>query len=225
MDNPWQLLHATEPFVLDGDKTAVLHYNKRFPESKSPDTYLHVELLPEPFQGRRDAPIVLLNLNPGFTKSDLQHSRTPHFIELSRQNLIHEALDYPLFYLDPKLQGSGGYYWWGRMLRKWFPSHDQQLIARSFLNIEYFPYKSREFDHRHPFVESQNYGFSLVKEAIERKALIILMRSERLWHRAVPELRTYPGYFKLKNIRRPTISRGNCGDECYDQILAILGSP
>ena len=50
-----------------------------------------------------------------------------------------------------------------------------------------------------------------------------MMRSEKLWLEAVPELATYE-YLKIKNPRNPTISANNLGVDSYAQILMALGA-
>jgi len=69
MQNPWEHLRQTPHFVLDMDKpfTAWHDQNKgQFDPAKR----IHLELLPEPFLGRHEAPVTLLNLNPGFSPDD-----------------------------------------------------------------------------------------------------------------------------------------------------------
>jgi len=68
MRNPWTDLPATAPFVLPCDKEAIEAFNA----SAKPDHTIHTEVLPAPFVGNPTAPIVLLNLNPGYTKQHKQ---------------------------------------------------------------------------------------------------------------------------------------------------------
>ncbi len=57
---------------------------------------LHLELLPEPFLGRPDAPVILLNLNPGFNDEDiLAHGRLD-FAESARLTLLRAPQAYPV---------------------------------------------------------------------------------------------------------------------------------
>ena len=44
---------------------------------------------------------------------------------------------------------------------------------------------------------SQEYGFNLVRQAVERGALIIGLRSERLWKEAVPALTDHSRFYQL----------------------------
>ncbi len=65
--NPWQRLPLLKPFVLPEDKSPLSSFNA----SASDDFFVHLELLPEPFLGSPNAPVVVLGLNPGFKEADL----------------------------------------------------------------------------------------------------------------------------------------------------------
>ena len=58
MSNPWGRLPCTAPFVLPEDKEEVLAFNKKVGEGHP--AYLRLEVMPEPFVGKPDAPVVLL---------------------------------------------------------------------------------------------------------------------------------------------------------------------
>lgn len=75
MDNPWTHLPPRPPHVLLSDLSAIVASNQRV----GGDHQLHTELLLEVFLGDLLAPIVLSNLNPGFS------DRT------SRYTLIHAS--------------------------------------------------------------------------------------------------------------------------------------
>jgi hypothetical protein len=57
---------------------------------------------------------------------------------------------------------------------------------------------------------SQRYGWQLVRNAMKRQSVIVVMRSKRLWFGAIPELETYPRIYELRNVQNVTISPGNC---------------
>lgn len=61
MVNPWISLPASALFVLSRDAEAIEAFNAGASESHA----IHLEVIPEPFIGLPDAPVVLLNLNPG----------------------------------------------------------------------------------------------------------------------------------------------------------------
>jgi len=86
--------------------------------------------------------------------------------------------------------------------------------------IEYFPYVSEKFGCQ-TCIPSQAYNFYLVQEAIRRNALVIQMRSKRVWQEAVPGLMSYHNYYELRNPQNPAISQNNCPDG-YPEILKVL---
>ena len=63
MTTPWTYLPHTAPFILPEDESIVSAFNKKY---QGNDCELHTELPPEPYAGRRDAPVVLLMLHPGY---------------------------------------------------------------------------------------------------------------------------------------------------------------
>ena len=59
--NPWVDLPEESPFVLHGDAAAIARFNARANERHR----IRLDVLPEPFIGRPDAPLVLLNRTAG----------------------------------------------------------------------------------------------------------------------------------------------------------------
>ena len=135
MLNPWNKLPTTPPYILDIDKSLVENYKAKFNE----DTELHFELLPEPFLGNPLAPVVLLNLNPGY----ITFHQEPKFIKLSRANLNHQLLEYPIFLLNPSLSAPGRYYW-EKKLGSLIRNAIKEVVANNVLCVEYFPYHSKK---------------------------------------------------------------------------------
>ena len=114
MHNPWLLLPETAPFVLSSDKKSIRNFNNQAKQEHQ----IHLELLPEPYLGNPQAKIVLLNLNPGFSESDiLFHRDNAYFAKTSRANLHHECQEYPFYLLDPKNLAAPGSGWWRRKLQ------------------------------------------------------------------------------------------------------------
>ncbi|MHB8600691.1 MAG: hypothetical protein ACYDER_28285 [Ktedonobacteraceae bacterium] len=73
---------------------------------------IHVEVLPEPYTGNPDAPVLLLNLNPGFYEKNAHFlTGNEYFTKTSRANAMHEQLEYPFYLFDPDNADSPGYYW------------------------------------------------------------------------------------------------------------------
>jgi hypothetical protein len=205
--NPWLKLSRHLPFVLPEDALRLDVYHEVHNRS---DTAYHLELPPVPFQGRPDAPIVLLGLNPGYVKADDNRHTTSYFQDTIFRNYHHDpTLEYPLFFLDPQIEAGtekGGQYWWHQRLKPLRQQYEDKLLAQAFLSIQYVPYRSTSYKHTSKVLESQKYGFDLVRQAIERNALVIGLRSERLWKGAVPELNDYKKFYQLSNPRNPILS-------------------
>ena len=127
-------------------------------------------MLPEPFLGRRDAPVVLLNLNPGYSPEGPRIHSDPSFAARVRRNLCHLPAEYPFYLLDPAITGPGRD-WWEPKLRQLIGQVGRQVVATGVLCIEYFPYHSRRFRHRRLPLPSQQYSFSLVREALSEGRL------------------------------------------------------
>jgi hypothetical protein len=220
--NPWLALPKQKPFVLSHDVPSLQAYSD-YPSS----TAYHLHLLPLPFQGRPDAPIIVLGLNPGYDEGDETKQTTDYFIETNLRNYRHDStLPYPLFFLDPKIEGEhsgAGQKWWHQRLKPLRQHYkDDELLARAILSVQYVPYRSKTYKHSRELLESQKYGFELVRQAINRGALIIGLRSKKLWEEAVPGLKNYAQFYQLSNPRNPVISEQQLGKEGYQKLIAEL---
>ncbi len=85
--------------MLPADRPAITHYNDVVPDAK----HIHLDLMPEPFLGSPEVPIVFLALNPGFSPDDYPWHQQEHFKQLSRDNLLHAPMRYPFYLLDPSI--------------------------------------------------------------------------------------------------------------------------
>lgn len=217
MTSPWSALPDTEPFVLPSDRPYVDAFNAR----ARPKAHIHLEVLPEPYLGRPNAPVVFLNLNPGFDETTIRfHRLNTYFIQSLRRNLVHEDSDYPFYLLDPQNSRSPGYAWWNQYLRELISEVGRPTVARGVLCVEYFPYASRGFGFRGT-VPSQAYSIGLVRNAMRRQAVVVLLRAERYWLGAIPELASYDRHYRLRNPQRVYVTRGNCPDG-YPEIIRVL---
>lgn len=218
MKNPWELLPNSTPYFLPSERRFIEYFNSSVEDIHR----IREELMPEPYLGRPDAPIVLLNLNPGFDEREIPfHNEDPYFMEICRMNLLHEPAEYPFYLLDPEISESIGHQWWMKKLRMPIEAVGLDQVAKKVLCIEYFPYHSIRFKPFKRILVSQQYSFFLVKKAIQRNALIIIMRSQRYWLKAIPELASYPMKYQLRNPQNVVISPNNCPDG-YPEIMKIL---
>src|SRR5579862_9088585 len=168
--NPWQRLPHEGEFVLPEDAEAISAFN-----SKAPDEFrVHLELQPEPYLGNPKAPIVVLGLNPGFDVQDPDYHKQQSFSDRVRLNLFHEPAEWPLFYVN-WTDGSPGGRWWRDKLRDLWQSiaipksaDSMRVVASCVFAVEFFPYHSRNFNHRELRSVAQPYSFGLVRQAVER---------------------------------------------------------
>ncbi len=221
MQNPWLNLPSKSDYILEIDRKDVLRYNgSRHKE----DRKIILKTIPEPFIGNpRLAKVVLLNLNPGYSKEDLATHRDDEFKEAIFHNLHHERQRFPFYPLNPKFEWTGAGKWWlPRTCELLKAGLDLETIAEGLLVIEWFPYHSTRAELPiEPFCCSQEYSFSLAKKMLEDGRLVVGMRSKRRWARVCEKLGRVP---YLKNPRCGHISRKNAGEELLAKIVRALKS-
>lgn len=224
-DNPWHHLPDRAPFVLPEDESVIQTFN----EGVSEKYQFHNDILPEPFVGDPNAPVVLLSNNPGYKPERVRHKLEPRFMARMRDNLIHRPSDYPFVFFAPDIDESHQV-WWNHKLKgllDYFESEKlaRSILARSIFVVEHFPYSSERYRGWKKLLPSkaQEYNISLVEKAIERKAIIVLMRGKSRWLKAVRQLHGYEHLCELQNHQAGTISRKNC-QRFEDVVQAIKAS-
>ena len=217
MVNPWRELPTKRPFVLPCDRVSVDLFNR---STKRDALRIETSLLPEPFTGRPDAPVVVLALNPGLSEEDARNHRKAAFRQRLLDCLRHEATNYPFHHLDPIEDGPGAR-WWLRTMGAVMAVTGRETLARKLFCIEFFPYHSSSFGHAHLRLPSQAYSFELVRRAMRRDAVILLTRGRGIWFGAVPELATYRHLHSVGNWRSASISPRNC-PEGFEATLRKL---
>jgi hypothetical protein len=216
-DNPWTRLPHQPPFVLAEDRPLLDGRGDRS------DIAVDTTLIPEPFLGDPAAAIVLLNLNPGWSGEDAWWHAQPTFREASLLCLQHQSRKFPFFLLDPRFSGAPGNTWWNRKLKPLVERCGIEVVARSLFCLELFPYHSKRFGHRRLRLPSQEYSLTLLREAIARNALVVVMRSLRLWCERVPEL-TAADLVQVSSVQNPVLSELNLGDRFHELITKIGSS-
>lgn len=204
MKNPWLDLPQAPPYVLSADEAPLNAFNRGVQRHYFYDT----SLLPEPYFGRFDAPVVVLNLNPGWSPEDAQVHAQPAFAKLCRSSLGHTLKPYPFLHLRPSATTPGAK-WWRSRTRALSEEVGFDSVALNLACVQFMPYHSIKFSRKRHQFESQNYGFHLVKQAMKRGAEIIIMRGKDLWFAAIPELASYPRLHQASNPRSPYLSVGN----------------
>jgi len=211
--NPWQNLKPL--YVLPEDFAAIAHHRNY--------SNLRLDTLPDQVIGGLDkAEVVFLLLNPGFDDKDITvNLALPEFVEANRRNLT-DPYTSPFYYFGSGLEATGGYVWWARILKSLVRAGVTEAILRhKIMAIEYFPYHSKDWKNL-PSVPSQQLSFDLVNEAIRRGKTIVIMRSKNLWFGAVPLLEYYANKMVIKNLRNPSVSPANLGEENFNIILSKL---
>lgn len=133
--NPWLAVPRQPPYLLPCDRAAIDEYNSKTREISA----IQLDVLPEPFVGVATAPVVLLNLNPGFDDRDPEVHVRPEFQAILRNNYAQSSTPYPFYFLDPAFE-SPGRQWWERKLRWLLEEFEPKELARSIQCVEYFPY-------------------------------------------------------------------------------------
>lgn len=218
--NPWLKVarQKSPPYLAECDQ-----------DIKLADFYnLHIELLPQPYFGNViSAKVVCLLLNPGY-------SRTEDIVELDCRKLqqaLRDNLDSTtswLVHLDDEFDWTSGGQWFRQKIFNPLSRHGVTCdgLNRNFAVVEYFPYYSSTFDIKlNKPLESQHYGFELVRQAISNNATILLMRGKKLWRQAVPELVHYQksgDYITPHSSRNVILSEKNLGKENFTKIVEAL---
>jgi hypothetical protein len=215
-DNPWVRLPVRPPFVLPEDEQAVHEFNA----GASEDHRLQIaDFLPEPFIGDPVSPVLLLSNNPGFSKHSA-FRKDPKFMTRIRDCISLKSSDFPFYYLAPDYHSR----WWRQKLKCLLQRFGDDVIARSVCNVVFFPYVSKKFGHGRCKLPSQEFSFRLVGEAMERGAVIVLMRKGQLkqWQKKVPGFGEYDKLILLRNPQMPAVSPKNCDAGDYERVVAAI---
>ncbi|WP_257386505.1 hypothetical protein [Tahibacter caeni] len=216
MLNPWAAIPAAPPFVLPMDSAYIAAANAAC-EPYAPG-WLHTGRMPEPRSGRRDAPVLVLQINPSYDPTTMREALSATAVAEQRAALADEYAPHAcLARGDP---------WWLRAFAQPVAQFGRARVAQAVCSLEYFPYPSRRFSHAHWRLRSQDYQFSLVCDALARGALIVVTRGLSLWLGAVPELAVELGRTVLlsRNPQRVSISPGNLPGGGYERVLAAIES-
>lgn len=214
VDNPWSALPESPPYVLDVDRDAVYQHNAH----AAAQHRLQLELMPEPFLGRRDAPVVVLLGNPGYSVHDHMWHEQAQFRDAIRANLWHERTTYAHPLLDPAFSQASGSRWWTARLRRLIEATDLRTVADNLLVLEALPYHSKEY--RGHGIPSQLYTRHLLAQAQARQALVVHVRGP--WCRWDPALEFYPGLLRTSSPQVAHLSPRNLGEAGFQRVVEAL---
>jgi hypothetical protein len=215
--NPWLELPPKAPFVLPQDASAVERFNDRASERTRLEVLL---LLPEPFVGRLEAPIILLALNPGVSEGDFALHDDPAFRSRVRSCHKQEPVEWPYYYLDPQVSGPGAR-WSARVLGPLIREVGATAVANGVVLFEHLAYHSRGFGHHRLELPSQRFTFDQVNDGLSRAAAIFVTRGFNYWSKAIPSLLNHPRLFRTRSAQNIVISPRNCSDG-WDAALSAL---
>jgi len=208
--------------VLPEDEVAIRAFN-----AKEMGTAYEIMLdqIPSPYIGKPDAPVLLLNLNPGYAPDLTSEATQDAFARAARTAMEHGDSEYPFYPLDPALAGSAaGHEWWSLMLGPLIRASGRsaQEVSRKIFCVEYFPYHSVKYSWNGDLLPSQRYSHDLVGTALAAGARVIIMRSRKQWEEAVPALKGHPRVCSLKNHQRTFISEGNMDPKAFAEIVNLV---
>lgn len=223
MDNPWKNLPDAVPYVLEQDRYVIHEINYKYGDSPRK---IQTQLMPEPFIGNIEAPIIILTKNPGFDKLNDPFWHTQEKLQrLARINLFQEPSDYPFYFLNPEIHHSPGAVWHREKLRTLINKTSLIKVAQNICSIPSFPYHTSQYSGipkriSKEVLPSQRYTRFIVLMAIERNDIIVLGSGKNEWETLVPELFNYQKTYFLRNSQRPYISPGNLNQ--FAELLDVI---
>jgi len=216
--NPWKNLPCNPPFVLEEDSSYINTFNEI---QNNANFKINTNYVPEARLGPVNAPVVILQLNPSYNRDEAEG---PNELEIKKdlENIMNEG-EYH----------KGGYEttnWWNTRLNNLRCDVGEEKLAKNLLSVEFFPYRSLNFDHNELRIPSQKYSFDLVRNALKNNAVVVVGRGWKLWCSAIPELyeqfndpkSEHGTVFRLNNPRSSYYSRNNLGEDPYNKIVNVI---
>ena len=216
------------PYVLDADRPFVEAFNAALPHgaTRATPSPLHIQehLVPEPWLGRRDAPVCLLLLNPGVDDRDFVSHRDADF--RARLAAAIGDDDAPHFHLSNAAATPGRRWWVHAMssLQSTLGANDAGALQDAVSAIQLFPYRSRNFGHIGVRVPSQAASIARVHEHLARRTILVV-RSWFSWVGLVPELadpRRADHVFPFGGRRLQLHSTWLGGQAAFDSIVEAV---
>ncbi|MDO8339467.1 MAG: hypothetical protein Q7T16_02310 [Candidatus Burarchaeum sp.] len=238
MENPW--IELVKLYEEDGtcihplDKKKIDEINSQL-EGKI-DEKIQISQRPLPYLGNPyTANVLFLLLNPGYKEGGIGSGE--HY-ELWKKNILHEDMDYPIYELDPEVRknGSRSHRWFYVRLKQLFGKEDllknAEKISKKICFVEYFPYHSKKASSLWKYggitLPTQEYGFELVRKAVERGAIIVIMKGKKQWLKKICEYKSRIEYYQTTNaqgssLTKDVVIRGVFPDDYNELREKILG--
>jgi hypothetical protein len=215
-ENPWLGLPANVIVKGHPDDLPFLEaFNRQDPTDRE---RIRFDLPPHPWCGPiHSASVLVLAANPGWEEAHLTTS------ELVTPTMLRNFSGVePNIWLDQSMNGSDGYRWHRQQLLKDVLAEcSEPDIASKLALLEFHAYSSQSWRALGVTLPTQWYTFDVVRAAIERNALIVILRAEWFWLSAVPELIGYKSLVRVRS-RNPRLSPKNLGATAWNQLFSRL---
>ena len=227
MKNPWSIIGAR--FVHPEDDAYLRRHNRTAKSSAE----VHLQIPPLPYVGNPlTARVILLGKNPSYSEvSEEDMDKNPALIDEGLKALTFES-EYPIFYLDPRFEGTNGYRWWNDALKELIAvteerhGVDRDTVISRVAAIQWHAYHTRRSFAPKEELPTQAFNFDMVRQGIAAKKKFVIQYgavNERAWRAHLPELPA--DVITLKNPQTPNLSRGNMTPASFDLVVDLLGAP
>ena len=219
ISNPWAGFTYSNQMVHPMDIPAINLHN----QTSKPEYQFLLHLAPEPWIGNLEGNLLVLYANPGATQDNLkrviQENQT-EVITKTVKNLNQTNFDFPHFHFDPELNGTEGANWFQSKYKWLIDASDRKSVANNLITCELAPYHSVKWKVPKLMPPTQEFTYQIIRDGIERDAVILLARSEKIWLKHVPELSRYPRVYRPNSINA-SISPNNY-PKSFDKIVEAI---
>lgn len=233
MKNPWSEFSKSlyeSKLILREEQNVIKEFNQKVDEKYK----IHTDIMPAPFMGDvKNSSVMILVLNPGYDKEEDKRGFYSKYQDYWRNEIQHDFnKKLPLFCLDEEYCKYSNY--WANVLApitSELGDNGKEIVAKKVSKVQLFPYQSAKYkaiqksilktNGFDKYLPSQLYNFQLVRDAINRNALIIVPRALKKWQEAVPELKEYKNKCTTNSYLNITLSQKNLESD-FDRIIKKL---
>lgn len=222
--NPWNHINADKVAECDSPFFNKFGGPLAYAQSinaKNKEAELTFNCLPEPFSGNPQSQVCCLNKNPG--EPDMCFADNKEFEQATLKNL---ALKQETCYWADDIHGMCGKLHNGVKWLKQRTRRLEEMLNRKpqIFFIEYFPYHSTKGFDFPAHLPSYDFSDMLIRQAIDKKKLIIIMREKAGWLRRIKEMGEYENLCYLHcpqggYLTKDNIFRVNNGEQLTDEEL------
>jgi hypothetical protein len=176
---------------------------------------------PKPFLGYHDAPVVVLMSNPGIDPADRTIDRS--WLTPANRESLTAPNGTAIYSLSERVASTPGGIFWRSFTKGLLAARrDYEVLARRILAVQLHGYHSRRPGRPRETLPSQHFQFSLVRSAMNRKAVIIVAYGGPSWYMHLPELRRYDKTVIKVSPQTRSIGLGNLTPEGRRLVMAAL---